>query len=186
MMKFTPYFYIFAFLVSTTTFSQVTTPPKENNILKKHDISIDFFNAFLNKYQLSYEHILNDYSSVGTSISYSPDIINVFSLVHKEKYSIKANYRFYFSKKRAQGFFVEDYLTYSKGKYLYFNNQTHSADYNNTYQSIYAGFNIGYKYVTKKDIFFEASAGFGRTIFNFKGYPNAFVPNIKLSIGKRF
>jgi len=177
---------VFVLFFSAKSISQNVAPKEETSKFKKHDVSVNFLGAFFNSYEMSYEYFLNDASSIGASISYSPNIINVFELTSKEKFSFKANYRRYFSNKRTQGFFVEAYLGYSTGKYLKHDFNTHISNYKNDYNAIYVGFNIGYKYVTKNNLFFEASAGFGREVYNFNGNPNLFVPNMKLAIGKRF
>jgi hypothetical protein len=176
-----------SFLFSSVhLFSQNSNVPDDTKKIKKHEVSVNFMKVFLNKYELTYHYLLNNQSSVGTSISYSPNIINVFNLNSKEQFSAKLNYRLYFGKKRAQGFFVEGYLGYSKGKYLIADYNNHTYDYIKDYNSIYAGFNVGYRIVNKQNFFFEASAGFGRVLYKFNGYPNAFVPHLNLSIGKRF
>ena len=176
-----------SFLFSSVhLFSQNSNVPNDIQKLKKHEVSVNFLRAFTNKYELTYHYLLNDQSSVGTSISYSPHIISILNLGSKEQFSIKANYRWYFGKKRAQGFFIESYLGYSKGKYLTRDFINQINDYNKDYNSIYAGFNLGYRTVNKQNFFFEASAGFGRVLYNFNGLPNDFVPHLSLSIGKRF
>ena len=163
---------------------------KPSDVLKKHEISIDFFESLLGKYEGSYDYILNDMSSIGTTISISPNSVSYIGR-DQEKFSLKFNYKMYFSKKRAQGFYVEFFTEYANGnRYKYdYNYYGYDLTDKKPYNEINLGFNLGYKYVNKHNYFINVSAGFARTMVNFNNngnYSSGFKPNFTLSIGKRF
>ena len=141
------------------------------------------------KFEGSYDYILNDISSIGTTISVSPNTF-LYNQYKSETFSIKFNYKMYFSKKRAQGFYVEFYSEYANGKNFQSINTYSPRLVGLPYNDLNIGFNIGYKYVNKKNYFINASIGFGQRItsFNTKSIfnSNGLKPNFTLSIGKRF
>ena len=182
---------IILFIIGVFTLQTVSAQnlEKPSDVLKKHEISIDFLESLLGKFEGSYDYILNDMSSIGASISISPNSV-IYNDFKEEKFSLNFNYKMYFSKKRAQGFYVEFLTEYANGnryKYDYYNGNFNSKE---PYNNLNVGFNLGYKYVNKHNYFINVAAGLSRTIVNFNKnngyYSGGFKPNFTLSIGKRF
>lgn len=165
--------------------------PKPSDYLKKHEISIDIFESLLDKYEISYDYILNDNASIGSTISYSSNSTRYLNNSFKQQYAIDINYKIYFSKKRAQGFYVELFSELAGGNQYY--STGYDIDFNKSkpYTNLYAGFNLGYKYVNKNNYFINTSVGFSKRIVSFTNennnyYSHPYKPNFTLSIGKRF
>ena len=179
------------FIIGFFTFTFITAQEieKPSDVLKKHEISIDFFESLLGKYEASYDYILNDNASVGATISISPDFSYIDYFEH-EKFSFKANYKFYFSKKRAQGFYVELFSEVAAGNRFKYANYGLDLNDSTPYTDLNLGFNLGYKYVNKQNYFINVSTGLSRTITSFHTdsnyYSSGIKPNFTLSIGKRF
>ncbi|RAJ12170.1 hypothetical protein LY08_02423 [Olleya aquimaris] len=83
-------------------------------------------------------------------------------------FSITPYYRHFFSKKYAQGFFVEGFgmLNSTKNEYVFdsFTNQSVQDDKN--YVDFALGVSIGAKFVTKRGFIAEFYFGIGRNLFN--------------------
>ncbi len=113
---------------------------------------------------LSYERLLGENSGLGVN--------GMFYLGNDDdaKFSqFSAYYRMYFGKKYASGFFVEGFVpvtTTDESYYVYDGNYNYisSSDKNKTTVGIGVGF--GGKWVAKKNIIFEASAGVARRFGN--------------------
>jgi Protein of unknown function (DUF3575) len=150
--------------VSTTA---VTEEKKPLDLTKKDEIRLDpFYLVFGGALRASYERILNEESGVGVDLllSNGKDINTTFS--------ISPYYRFYFGRKPAAGFFFEGFGMYSSfkareitsvnnGNYLFSNNyiETNVSDFA-------VGFGLGGKWITRKGVIFELSAGVGRNLLN--------------------
>ncbi len=130
--------------------------------------------------ELSYEHIINEESSVGISIAFPLD---------KEisyRFMIYPNYRIYFGKKRAAGFFIE-------ANSAIFSQQIQGSGYlelgnvnkDGSKMGIGLGLAIGGKFLTKKGFIGELYIGGGRNFMNTDYIDNGY-PRIGISIGKRF
>lgn len=135
---------------------------------------------------VSYERLLNENSGIG--------INGLFDLQNDEDYSfnqISPYYRMYFGKKYASGFFVEGFVP------ITMTNDTHYIphyDSNNYYTSpveeknttLGIGVGFGGKWVARKNIIFEASAGIARRFGLDSHYDSAITGKGMLGIGYRF
>jgi len=180
-------------LFTTTLFAQ-ETEEKTNGEQPKHEVSLDVLDLIaLKKFEISYNYLLNESESIGAQISFFPDNEDFWgSEGYQENFSLGFNYRHYFSKKYAQGFYVEGFTKYSSGKsYLQTNNDYEASDFKK-YHALDIGFGLGYKYVSKRNFYIDANINIRRSILSSiptekTDYylPNA-TSNIGLTIGKQF
>jgi len=163
---------------------------------KKFDISFDLAKIKLDRYELSFDYLLNKKSSLGTTISYSPKNKYFFGeLSSKKRFAFSLNYKYYLSNKVNEGFYISPLITYAtKTQFRYdYITRGYSETVTIDAQDVYLGINIGYKYVTKKDFFFDSSIGYRQRIYgnnslNHTNYSNIskYTPQFSFSIGKRF
>lgn len=119
---------------------------------------------------VSYERIINEESTfgVGTLFSldqdYNDDILDEY-----RTFSITPYYRHFFSKKYAQGFFVEGFGMLHSVKdeyYIYSDFPPYEDSYNeNKYTDFAVGISAGAKFVTKRGFVAEIYLGIGRDLF---------------------
>jgi hypothetical protein len=132
---------------------------------KLAEISIDF------------DYLLNASESVGLVTSFN-----------SHQFSQSLNYKHFFSKKYAQGFYFALGTTFTKGRYIPINqNYNFYDDRNFQNQNLYI--ELGFKIVSKKNCFIDANMGLSRTIFGDNISKNAYFQSpyyIGLKIGKRF
>ncbi len=164
-------------LFSILTFSQETKTKLPNNELR-----LNLLYAAVGIPEISYEKIINDESSFGVSFAFSLDsYIDI-------NYIILPNYRHYFSKKRAAGFFIEANASLGKFKgryYGYLSDGSYDGRDVGNVTGAGLGFSIGQKFVTKQNWTANFTLGVSRNIVN-----NIFIdssyPRIEISLGKRF
>lgn len=135
---------------------------------------------------VSYERLLNENSGVG--------INGIFDLQKDQDLSfsqISPYYRMYFGKKYASGFFVEGFVPVTITNDTYYdysvgpgNFYAISREEKNTTVGIGIGF--GGKWVARKNILFEASAGIARRFGIDSNYESAITGKGMLGIGYRF
>ncbi len=177
-------------LFTTSLFAQQTEDnPKKTNE-PKHEIGIDFLELIQNnKVDMSYNYIFNRSNSIGATMQVTPNYTDRWkNLNYAESVGVDLNYRHYFSKKYAQGFYIESFIKYSFG-------QTHQSIINSPfslqkdYHQVAIGIGIGYKYVSEKNYFIDVNARFSKTIYK-KGDSKFLVPNdnlpFSITLGKRF
>ena len=179
-------------IAGVSTFAQKTeTEEKES----KHEIGIDVLDLIgLKKFEFTYDYLLNESESIGVDISFFPDNDSfIDNEGFQDNFSISLNYKHYFSKKYAQGFYVEGFASYSRGKAFLQDPTTLSfltEDFKR-YNAIGAGFGIGYKYVSRRNFFIDANLNISRNIHNSLNsnddydLPKA-ISNLGITIGKRF
>lgn len=108
---------------------------------------------------VSYERLLNENSGVGVN--------GFFYLGNSESYrfsQISPYYRMYFGKKYASGFFVEGFVPIHMMKDHTYNYITGPYPKSSEVTNTSVGFGVGFggKWVAKRNILFEASAGIAR------------------------
>jgi len=182
-------------LFTTSLFAQKTEKNQEKKDQPKHEIGIDFLD--LSKYrkiELSYNYLYNKSNSFGTTLYFFENNPNFWKEKgYQEILGVSFNYRHYFSKKYAQGFYVEAFAKYEFG-HRYNISRPDLPIFRNDYHVINAGLGVGYKHVTKSNIYFDLNIRLDQTIVDFRNngiesyllsYPNGGF-NYGFTIGKRF
>lgn len=164
-------------LVLLVTFSSYAQDPVKT-IEKKNEINLNAFNLIaLKLLDVSYEHILNEESSVGVSLLTNLDK----EYAYFRHYSVTPYYRHFFSKGYAKGFFMEAFTMLNSGEndYMYDDNNT-----DDKFTDVAFGISVGGKFLTKGGFVGEVFAGIGRNIFD-DNAPDV-VPRGGISFGYRF
>lgn len=178
-------------LISFLSFSQKTEEKK-----KLHEVKINAFNTLIFKsLEGSYEYLINKESSVGISMMVNLNDEYYEGGQYNETFALTPFYRRFFSRKYAQGFFMEgfgmyniqrnnyyeyDYVDLVDGSYSY---TTVDEDTNN----FALGIALGGKFVSQKGFAFEFYGGVGRNLFTSDSrYNYEFVPRLGVSFGYRF
>lgn len=159
-------FLLFTFLVSLSVFSQETT--QDNTTQDFNEIKINMTNLIGFKWlDVSYEYILNEESSIGigTLVSIGSDEDDNDGLDEYRTFSLTPYYRHFFSKKYAQGFFVEGFAMLHSGKDEFYNYDS-SSYYDEKYTDLAIGISTGAKFVTKRGFIAEIYLGIGRDMLN--------------------
>jgi len=130
--------------------------------------------------ELSYEHILNDESSIGISLAFPLD--NDISY----RFIAYPNFRIYFGKKRAAGFFMEanSAIFSQQNESFVFGGSLDSYN-KETRMGFGLGIAVGGKFLTKNGFIGELYIGGGRNFIHTDKIDNGY-PRIGISIGKRF
>jgi len=114
---------------------------------------------------VSYERLLNESSGIGINVAL---LFNSDDSIDGVTSQISPYYRMYFGKKYASGFFIEGFapITMSNDRnydtYFYsdpYGNSSFEIEDNTTFG---LGFGFGGKWIARKNILFEASAGIAR------------------------
>jgi hypothetical protein len=170
---------LFIFLATFTTLgtlAQEETVQHDGN----NEFKINVGSLLVDFPELSYEHIINEESSVGISIAFPLD---------KEisyRFMIYPNYRIYFGKKRAAGFFIEaNSAIFSQQEQRSTFTLNENAGTNVNKMGLGLGLAIGGKFLTKKGFIGELYIGGGRNFMNTDKIDSGY-PRIGISIGKRF
>ena len=163
-------------------FSVFAQEPANIEKIPKFEVSFDalqFTNPNLASISFSFDYLLNESESIGLTTTY-----------RLNDYSLGANYKHFFSKKYAQGFYTEIGLTYNTGKYY------PSYNYNpnislKKYNALNFDFKLGYKLVSKKNFFFDTFVGKSQTVLGTNVRPYRYkyrkLPlDFGIKIGKRF
>ncbi len=183
------------FVIIIIIFTSLASFGQEQEIKKKtNEIKLNVFNALIFKsFDLTYEYLINDESSVG--LSFMANLNNDFSdgPDYNEKYAITPYYRHFFSRKYAMGFFIEAFGMYNNqeiDQYYYDYNDDYFAEPDITVprtNNFALGFSIGGKFVSSKGFVFEFFGGIGRNLFSSNDANSTeFVPRLGISLGYRF
>ncbi|AOW21394.1 hypothetical protein [Urechidicola croceus] len=187
---------LIAFISLTTmTLNAQNSNEKPEEKQPKHEVGFDIAELIAyKKIEFSYNYLLNESESIGTNIFFFPDNDDFYDFEgYQENFSVDINYKHYFSKKYAQGFYIEALAKYNYGKG--FKQDQNSFNYNpddfKRYHELEVGFGIGYKYVSRRNFFIEGNFKVSRTIINSIDSNSEYsIPNVKphfgISIGKRF
>jgi len=156
------------FLLATLLLSISLNAQDQSTTASKNEVKLNISYALLGAPELSYERIINEDSSFGTSLAFSIDRDNDFN------YMLTPYYRFFFGKKQAAGFFIEG------------NAAVFSEDYRSNNETGFGlGLAVGGKLLSKNNWIGELYLGLGRTLINEDKTAEAY-PRVGISIGKRF
>ncbi len=147
----------------------------------RHELKLNALSTLAGYFEASYDYILNDESSLGISAGFS------FDQDIEYNFMIVPNYRFFFGKKPASGFFIEANMAiFSQEEQANAFIGTVNANNGNNHLGLGAGIVIGGKFISTKNGFVgELFAGGGRNFLN-KDLIDSGYPRIGISIGKRF
>lgn len=187
-MKQITFIFLFIFISKAATAQQLSDSLEKK--LPKHEISIDVLELVAStKIKLSYDFLLNSSETIGLDVEWAKNDSNLFYEDLHNQFSFAANYKHFFSKKYAQGFYVKAFLKYKTGDA--FKAGVPYEDSFDNYHSLNLGFGVGYKLVSKKNFFVDINTGLERKLLDLKNigvYENSkdIVPYIGINIGKRF
>lgn len=152
---------------------------KEKITFPKNEIKGNALFLVLGAFEGTYERILSEESSFGTSvyIAITDDFATNFALT--------PYYRFYFGKKPAAGFFVEGFGSLNSYESYYYSNNWSSTNIENR-TDFALGFGLGSKWITKSGFLFEINAGVGRNLFNSNDTDYEIVGRGGITLGYRF
>lgn len=178
-------------LLTFSSYAQVEIPEPEP---KRNEVYLNALNLIAFKwFDVSYEYILNEEASIGVSALISLDN-DSYGYNSYRQYSVTPYYRHFFSKKYAQGFFMEAFAMINGGEndyyywdgyydgntdeYIYYDN------YDKDYTDLAFGISVGGKFLSKRGFIGEVHAGVGRNLFN-DNAPDV-VGRAGISFGYRF
>lgn len=158
-----------------------------NDSQSRDEFKLNAFNLIAFSYaDLSYERLLTEEASVGVGVLFSiggdNDVLDYY-----RTFSITPYYRQYFSKKYAEGFFVEGFgmLNAGEDNYYSYDDQGNGSNIGETYTDFALGISVGGKFVTKRGFIAEIYTGLGRNLLG-----DEFAPEIVgrggISLGYRF
>jgi len=162
---------------------------KEQKSLKRNELSINLGSLAYNNLNIKYDYLLNESSSIGLRLSYKPDRVSLFGIKnYSENIDVTIDYKLFFSKHKAKGFYTVAFIGYDNSKYYLYNYTTNNIDYNQSRRNgtAYFGLGVGYKYVTKSNFFFDGSLRLSQKLFSTNGTAIHCKPQLLFSIGKRF
>lgn len=156
---------LLALLCTLMSFSQEANNDFDTS--KRDELKLNMTNLIAFKWlDVGYERIINEESSfgVGTLISLGDDYDT--GLDEYRTFSITPYYRHFFSKKYAQGFFVEAFTMLHSGKdeYYYSSSGPYGTYVEETYTDFAVGISAGAKFVTKRGFIAEIYLGIGRDL----------------------
>tara|TARA_R110002050_G_scaffold585_3_gene4219 strand:- start:2319 stop:2867 length:549 start_codon:yes stop_codon:yes gene_type:complete len=151
---------------------------------KKNEIKLNVYFTALGLFEGTYERSINKKSSFGITGLYS------FSQKYDEdvNFQISPFYRRYFGKKYTAGFFTEGFATIGStdGKQLIDLDGNLTLNEGPDVIDLSLGLSLGYKWVTKSGISFEALWGMGGNLFNADKTDHNIINRRAISIGYRF
>jgi len=157
--------FLFASIVSVTAQENES----QETILKQNELKINMSNLIGFKWaDFTYERILNEESSLGIGALFTLDQNSNDGLEEYRTFSITPYYRHFFSRKYAEGFFVEAFGMLHSGEDEIYSFDS-IADPNGTYRDekytdFAVGISVGGKFVTKRGFIAEVYAGIGRDL----------------------
>lgn len=153
----------------------------------KNELKTNMTNLIIFKWvDFSYERLLNDESSIGVSLLVALDDEDT-GLDEYRTFSLTPYYRHFFSRKYAEGFFVEAFTMIHSGKeeyYEYDSVQDVYDEYDEKYTDFAVGISAGYKIISKRGFAAEIYLGIGRDLLDKSDLE--VVGRGGLSIGYRF
>lgn len=186
MKKVLPFFIL---LLTTVTFAQETkTFNQDTN--KNHEVKLNGLSLIGFKWlDVSYEYLINDESSIGTSLlfSFSGNDDEVLDLY--KTFSSTTYYRHFFSENYARGFFVEAFgmiNTFKNDFFVEYDQHGNRIDVNDsTKTDVALGISVGGKFVTKRGFTTEIYLGLGRNMISADHFREV-VGRAGISLGYRF
>jgi hypothetical protein len=161
-------FFIAIILFSISGIAQKKTQKaKEVSHPKNDEIHLNALSLIVAKrFDVTYEHIFNEESSVGISL-----LTNVNGGIYfsRKKYSITPYYRHYFSHLYAAGLFFEAFSMFNAGEGYY--SADPSSSYHNPedikpYKDLALGISAGQKFITRRGFVGLIYIGLGRNLFD--------------------
>ncbi len=159
---------------------------REFDTTRNNEIRISLTNAIAGLPEINYERILEDNMSMGIAVSASLESPENMIM----RWQVIPNYRLYFGKKRATGFFIEGNMAiigqrdkYSVARYSGMFDSVYYSNYDDRSISVGFGAAIGVKLTTRNNFVGEIFAGGGRLFGNAltDGYAR-----VGILLGKRF
>lgn len=174
---------IILFCLSLNAFSQEDAPPQDTD--KKHEFTINALTLIASEWaDFSYEYLINEESSFGVDAQFR---LNDRENDLSRKFSITPNYRRYFSKGYARGFFVEAFgMIHSSEDFVIVNSSGSFSEQLKTNTDFSLGISVGGKWVTKKGFVAEIFAGVGRNLLNNDDDFIEIAGRVGISLGYRF
>lgn len=174
-MKISKFLVAILLLMSTNLLSA----QEEAELTKRSEIKVNALYLLLGGFELDYEYILNEESSIGLSATVFFDDVDY-------NWGITPHYRLFFGKEPALGFFVEGHAAVYNVDYYFYdygpNGGFNSGMRNRTTGGI--GIAVGGKFKTRRDVVVEVNGGIGR-IFGNDNFDTVY-PRFGINIGKRF
>lgn len=152
---------------------------QENNLEKRNEFHVNVGSAIDGAPEISYYRLLNDESTLGVALRVAADRDNEY------RFLISPNYRIFFGKKPAAGFFVGSNMAiFSRYEQLpaFFGTR---SNYDRTEIGFGVGLEIGGKFVTKSGWVGELFTGIGRNFVS-NDIIGDYYPRVGISLGKRF
>ena len=142
------------------------------SIVAQKEVKLDLADALIMRsLEFSYEHYLNDESSLGISALVNLTDENV-SFRYNEDLMITPYYRHYFSSDQKWNFFGEGFLGINSGR-----------EGTSDYTDAALGVGVGLKYVAAKGLVIDLYGGLGRNLFG--SISPVIVPRLGLNVGWR-
>ena len=172
---------------------------EDSDSIRRNELKVNVFNLIgLKVIDFSYEHLLDEQSSVGVSFFFNlkdnelSDFEDVFELYYNEKLAVTPYYRYNFLNRYTRAFFIEGFGMYNVQEN--FNNSGYEneydpvvEDYEATSNNFAIGVSVGGKFVSGKGFVFEIYGGFGRNLYTSNdNIATDFVRRVGASIGFRF
>lgn len=164
---------------------------------RKNEVSIDIMDLLaFGVLDVSYEYLLNDYSSLSlelfNKLSTKNDGDEVdLSHTYSKDFALTAKFKYFWEEKQTRGMYAMALLSLSHGKKGHdatrINSETgleETVEVPLEFTDVAPGIGIGYKYVTNPGFFVDASAAVGRNLFH--EYSPGFTFLSSLSIGFQF
>ncbi len=156
-------------LLSVALLSVLISQAQEQNPMdsRQNEVYVNAFNLIAFKmFEVSYERVLNEESSMGLStlIALSPmDVFDTYRI-----FSVTPHYRYYFGNHYAHGFFMEAFTMYNQGYsdyYEYLEDESYQNYEEAKYSDLAFGVGIGGKFISHKGFAGEIHIGIGRNLF---------------------
>ena len=179
-------------LVSISSYAQEN---QNDGSIKKSELKLNAFNAIIFKsIDFSYEYLLDSESSVGVSLLFNLGDSNSQNFDdspnYNEKFAFTPFFRHYFSRKYAQGFYIEAFGMYNvqEDSYSIFDDDIFETVFVDGTSSNFAlGMSVGGKFVSRKGFAFEWYGGLGRNLATSNDdIATEIVPRFGASFGYRF
>ncbi|WP_339883351.1 DUF3575 domain-containing protein [Polaribacter vadi] len=175
---------LFLFLSANTLFSQNDLKEEIETQQNFSELKVNALFLIIGAFDVTYERTINEESAFGVSLylPFDEEISDTY------KFSLSPYYRFYFGKKYATGFFAEGFGMLNSTRDESYNYNYNTNNYNYTYENntdFALGVGVGGKWVTKRGVIFEISAGIGRNLLN-NNYNYEIIGKGGISVGYRF
>ncbi|MCB0458635.1 MAG: DUF3575 domain-containing protein [Flavobacteriaceae bacterium] len=167
-------FIVLCVFLSSSLFAQDV----KNHTNGNNEFKINVGSLLLEFPEFSYDYIINEESTAGVSLAFSIDKGIGY------KFFVYPNYRLFFGRKRAAGFFIEGNAAFYSQKYENYDN-AHYINIKNNAMGFGLGIAVGGKFITKNGFIGELYLGGGRNFLNTDKIDEGY-PRIGISIGKRF